>query len=38
MGLLIILEGWDELPEKLRCKDTIFRSLISGEILTKAVI
>ena len=38
MGLLIILEGWDELPEKIRCKDTIFRSLISGEILPKAVI
>ena len=38
MGLLIILEGWDELLEKLSCKDTIFHSLISGEILPKAVI
>ena len=36
--ILIILEGWDELSEKLRCKDTIFCSLISGEILPNAVV
>ena len=36
--ILIILEGWDELPEKLRRKDTIFRSLISGEILPNATV
>ena len=36
--ILIILEGWDELPEKLRCKDTIFHSLISGEILPNAIV
>ena len=35
---LIILEGWDELSEEIRCKDTIFRSLLSGEILPNAVI
>ena len=35
---MIILEGWDELPEKLRCKDTIFCSLISGEILPNATV
>ena len=36
--ILIILEGWDELSEKLRYKDTIFRSLISGEILPNATV
>ena len=36
--ILIILEGWDELSEKLRCKDTIFGSLISGEILPNAIV
>ena len=35
---LIILEGWDELSEEIRCKDTIFHSLLSGEILPNAVI
>ena len=35
---MIILEGWDELSEGIRCKDTIFHSLLSGEILPNAVI
>ena len=36
-SILIILEGWDELPENRR-KDSLFTRLISGEILPEAVI
>ena len=35
---LIILEGWDELPKKRRCKNTIFYRLMSGETLPNAVV
>ena len=35
---LIILEGWDELPKKKRCKKTIFFRLMLKEILPKAVV
>ena len=35
---LIILEGWDELPKKRRCKSTIFYRLMSGEMLPNAVV
>ena len=39
-GLLIILEGWDELPKEIRCnnKFTMFQDLLSGNILPEAVI
>jgi len=36
-GLLIILEGWDELPETRQCS-SIFTRLISGVLLPEAVI
>ena len=35
---LVILEGWDELPETLRCEDTFFHHLLSWKILLKATI
>ena len=37
-NFLIILEGWDELPKKKRCKRTIFYRLMLKEILPKAVV
>ncbi|XP_065917027.1 protein NLRC3-like [Dysidea avara] len=36
-GVLIILEGWDELPER-RQHDSLFTRLISGDVLPKAVV
>jgi len=36
-GMLIILEGWDELPENRR-HSSLFARLISGDVLPEAVI
>ncbi|XP_065906828.1 protein NLRC3-like [Dysidea avara] len=36
-GILIILEGWDELPEK-RQRSSLFTRLISGALLSEAKI
>ena len=37
-GLLIILEGWDELPEDLRINASIFLDLVAGNFLCEATI
>ena len=37
-GVLLVLEGFDELPAQLRTEDSLFMDIIKGEKLTKATI
>ena len=37
-GVLLVLEGFDELPTQLRTEDSLFMDIIKGERLTKATI
>jgi hypothetical protein len=37
-GVLLVLEGFDELPAQLRTEDSLFMDIIKGERLTKATI
>ena len=37
-GLLLVLEGFDELPTQLRTEDSLFMDIINGKRLTKATI
>lgn len=38
-NFLIILEGWDELPQQIRCNNfTLFQDLMLGTVLPSAVI
>ena len=38
VGVLLVLEGFDELPAELRTEDSLFMDIIKGERLTKATI
>ena len=37
-GVLLVLEGFDELPAQLRTEDSLFMDIIKGERLTEATI
>ena len=37
-GVLLLFEGYDELPEELRCKSSVFLDVISGRELPEATI
>ena len=37
-GVFLLLDGWDELPEELREKDSFFLDLIQGQVLPEATV
>ena len=37
-GVFLLLDGWDELPEELREKDSFFLDLIQGQVLPDATV
>ena len=37
-GVILLLDGWDELPQKLREKDSFFLDLIQGQVLPDATV
>ena len=37
-GVFLLLDGWDELPEELRDKDSFFLDLIQGQVLPEATV
>ena len=37
-GIMLVLDGWDELPPVLRGKDSFFLDLLKGEVLSDATI
>ena len=37
-GVFLLLDGWDELPEELREKDSFFLDLIQGQVLLDATV
>ena len=37
-GVLLLFEGYDELPEEIRTKDSIFLDIITGEELPEATV
>ena len=37
-GVLLLLDGWDELPEELREEDSFFLDLMQGQVLPEATV
>ena len=37
-GVLLVLDGWDELPVELRDKDSFFLDLLQGQVLPDAAV
>ena len=37
-GVFLLLDGWDELPEEFREKDSFFLDLIQGQVLPEATV